>query len=83
MTPAQRQAAVMAYVDRFWCERCYSPNTREIMAGCGIPSTSVVRYTLDALQAAGYLTVDYNVARSIVPDWVRDLVATTQEADHE
>ena len=46
---------VLPFVREFIAQRGYAPSCREIMAGCGISSTSVVRYALLGLERQGYL----------------------------
>lgn len=44
----------------------YAPTTREIMSGCGITSSSVVRYNLQSLRDDGVITLIPAVSRGIV-----------------
>jgi len=60
------QDSVLAFVQRFWQERGYSPTMREIADACGINSTSVIAYTLDTLEARGLLKRQLSISRSIV-----------------
>lgn len=54
---APRQRAVLNYIIRFKRDNGGdSPTVREIMRGVGIPSTSSVQYSLDALDRAGLIT---------------------------
>lgn len=61
-----RQARVFVYVRMFINDHGYAPSTRQIMAGCGINSTSVVRYTLRKLEDADMLKVHPGISRGIV-----------------
>lgn len=55
ITPRQR--AVLNYIIRFKRDNGGdSPTVREIMRGVGIPSTSSVLYSLNALDRAGLIT---------------------------
>lgn len=55
ITPRQR--AVLNYIIRYKRDSGGdSPAIREIMRGVGIPSTSSVQYSLDALERAGLIT---------------------------
>ena len=64
LTP--RQQAVLGLVVEYVARHGYSPTIRDIQREAGISSTSVVDYTLDALQAAGYLQRTPGTSRSIV-----------------
>lgn len=66
----KRQAAVLAYIDQYWHDHHYAPSLRDIVADCGISSTSVASYIVDKLEKAGHLTNQPGAARSIVPAWV-------------
>jgi len=56
MTPlTQTERRVLPFVREFIAQLGYAPTCREIMAGCGISSTSVVRYALLGLERQGYL----------------------------
>jgi repressor LexA len=50
---------------RFGEENGYSPSLRDIMAGCGISSTSVASYNLNALEAEGHLKRRPGLSRGI------------------
>ena len=52
---SQTERRVLPFVREFISRLGYAPSTREIMAGCGISSTSVVRNTLRRLEQKGYL----------------------------
>ena len=43
----------------------YGASIRDIMAGCGISSTSVVQYHLNVLERNGLIRREHNVARSL------------------
>ncbi|HEX9640053.1 MAG TPA: repressor LexA, partial [Candidatus Krumholzibacteria bacterium] len=51
----QTERRVLPFVRWFIAALGYAPSCREIMAGCGISSTSVVRNTLRRLEQKGYL----------------------------
>lgn len=64
-TMIQREKAVLSYIKQ--CKRRGepSPSIREIMEATNISSSSMVVYTLDELEANGYITRHENKARSI------------------
>ena len=51
----QTERRVLPFVREFIAQLGYAPTCREIMAGCDISSTSVVRYALLGLERQGYL----------------------------
>lgn len=55
---SQRQERILTFLHDFFNERGYPPSIREIVAACGISSTSVVDYNLRILQEKGYLRRD-------------------------
>ena len=57
---------VLAFVRSYVGKHGYAPSTADIQVGCGISSTSVVRYVLQALEREGHLTIAPGVARGIV-----------------
>ncbi|HEY8491585.1 MAG TPA: transcriptional repressor LexA [Dehalococcoidia bacterium] len=60
-----KQAQILNFVRQFIQEKDYPPSIRDIQAGCGISSTSVVDYNLRALERMGYLRRDREVSRAI------------------
>ena len=61
----ERDEAIAAFVRAYWAERGYSPSLREIGAAVGMRSTSMVRYRLDKLEAAGVIERTPGISRSI------------------
>lgn len=55
----------MDFARRFWLERGYPPTVRDIVAGCGMSSTSVVDYNLDILEREGHIRRHAGVSRGI------------------
>jgi len=53
------------FIHRFWENRGYPPTIRDIVAGCGISSTSVVDYNLNILEKEGYIRRHREVSRGI------------------
>lgn len=51
-----RKAQVLAYIQNYRYQHGHVPTIREIQQACDVSSTSVVRYTLLALQQDGHLT---------------------------
>ena len=60
-----RTAQILAYIAQYRDEHGYPPSLKEIADGCEISSTSVVRYWLDRLQAAGRLTWQPGQSRTL------------------
>jgi repressor LexA len=63
LSPKQQKIANFIY--RFWEDRGYPPTIRDIVAGCGISSTSVVNYNLNILEKKGYIRRHREVSRGI------------------
>ena len=55
---AEKQRRVLCFVRDYWTGHGYAPSIREIMQGCGLSSTSVTHYTVDALVETGWLRRD-------------------------
>ncbi len=62
---SDKQKDIIGFIDRFLDDRGYPPTIRDIQAGCGISSTSVVDYNLDILEREGYLRRHAEVSRGI------------------
>ncbi|MFC1981667.1 transcriptional repressor LexA [Chloroflexota bacterium] len=60
-----RQQDIVEFMQHFVAERGYPPTIRDIQAGCGISSTSVVDYNLSILQKEGYIARYHEVSRGI------------------
>lgn len=60
-----KQQDIVGFIDRFIDDRGYPPTIRDIQAGCGISSTSVVDYNLNILKREGYLRRHAEVSRGI------------------
>jgi len=56
---------MLDFIHHFWEENGYSPSFRDIVAGCGISSTSVASYNLNALEAEGHLKRHPGLSRGI------------------
>jgi|TARA_Y100000310_G_scaffold343146_1_gene449434 repressor LexA len=63
--PTKRTRDIVAEIRRYIAEHGFAPTLREIMAGTGITSTSVINYHLYHLQETGVITRDEGKARSI------------------
>lgn len=61
-----RKKSMLRFIHKHLINYGYAPSVREIQAACGISSTSVVAYNLQALQDMGLIAVGDNKARSIV-----------------
>ncbi|MDA0676634.1 MAG: transcriptional repressor LexA, partial [Chloroflexi bacterium] len=61
---AKRQQ-ILEFIEEFIDEHDYPPTVRDIQNGCGMSSTSVVKYNLDWLTNAGFLNRDSEVSRGI------------------
>jgi repressor LexA len=60
-----RQQKITDFIYRFWEDKGYPPTIRDIVAGCGISSTSVVDYNLNVLEKQGYIRRHREVSRGI------------------
>ena len=60
-----RQQKITDFIYRFWEDKGYPPTIRDIVAGCGISSTSVVDYNLNILEKRGYIRRHREVSRGI------------------
>jgi repressor LexA len=58
-----RQQKITDFIYRFWEDKGYPPTIRDIVAGCGISSTSVVDYNLNILEKQGYIRRHREVSR--------------------
>ena len=52
---SEKQKRIIKYINRFLADKGYPPAIRDIQAGCGISSTSVVDYNLNILEREGYI----------------------------
>ena len=62
---SQRQQQILDFTREFISEHHFPPTVRDIQAGCGISSTSVVDYNLQILHREGYLRRLPEVSRGI------------------
>jgi repressor LexA len=62
---SDKQRDIIEFIDRFLDDRGYPPTIRDIQAGCGISSTSVVDYNLDILEREGHIRRHAEVSRGI------------------
>lgn len=62
-----RQAAVLAYIERYIAEHGYSPSFKDIGGALGIRSTNGVNDHLRALQRKGYLRRGEQKSRAFAP----------------
>ncbi|MDP2916527.1 MAG: transcriptional repressor LexA [Dehalococcoidia bacterium] len=60
-----RQRCILDFIQRFLVDKNYPPTVRDIVAGCGISSTSVAVYNLDILEKEGYLRRHREISRGI------------------
>jgi len=60
-----KQQRIIDYIRRFWLDNGYPPSIRDIVAGCGLSSTSVADYNLDILEKKGYIRRHHEVSRGI------------------
>lgn len=70
----KHDAAVSAFIDRYWREHCCSPTVREIADGVGITSTSAVRNVLTRITSTRGDRWIVGAARGIIPAWVREAI---------
>ena len=62
---SDKQRRIINFIDRFLVDKGYPPSIRDIQAGCGISSTSVVDYNLNILEREGYIRRHAEVSRGI------------------
>lgn len=60
-----KQERIINFVTDFLHDKGYPPTIRDIAAGCGISSTSVVTYNLNKLEQAGYIRRHSDISRGI------------------
>jgi repressor LexA len=60
-----RQESIINFITGFLQGNGYPPSIRDIAAGCGISSTSVVAYNLNKLEQAGYIHRHNDISRGI------------------
>lgn len=60
-----KQERIIKFVTEFLNDKGYPPTIRDIAAGCGISSTSVVAYNLNKLAQAGYIRRHSDISRGI------------------
>lgn len=60
-----KQQQIVDFIGRFLADRHYPPTVRDIVAGCGISSTSVASYHLKILVREGYIRHHPEVSRGI------------------
>jgi SOS-response transcriptional repressor LexA len=56
---------ILQYIEEHWAERHYAPSLRDIKAGCGISSLSVVAWNVGKLERRGKINRTPEIARSI------------------
>ena len=66
---SQRQRSILGYVADFRSDHNYSPSIRQIVDGCGVPSTASVHYHLTRLDAKGLLDFNVGIARGAIPTY--------------
>jgi len=60
-----KQENIINFITDFLRDKGYPPSIRDIAAGCGISSTSVVAYNLNRLEQAGYIRRHSDISRGI------------------
>lgn len=63
---SDKQSRILRFLNSFISENGYPPAIRDIQAGCGISSTSVVDYNLNILEKEGYIQRRAEVSRGII-----------------
>ncbi len=64
-TLSPKQQSIVDFIRRFWLDGGYPPSIRDIVAGCGLSSTSVADYNLKILEKKGYIRRHREVSRGI------------------
>lgn len=62
---SSKQQRIIDFTRSFILKRGYPPTVRDIVSGCGISSTSVVAYHLEALKKGGYIRRYPEISRGI------------------
>lgn len=62
---SSKQRCIIDLIDRFWRDNGYPPSIRDIVAGCGLSSTSVADYNLRVLEKMGYIRRHREISRGI------------------
>ncbi|MDD4874396.1 MAG: transcriptional repressor LexA [Dehalococcoidales bacterium] len=62
---SERQKDIVDFIRRFWSDNGYPPSIRDIVAGCGLSSTSVADYNLKILEKKGIIRRHREVSRGI------------------
>ena len=65
MVLSSRQQQIINFIRRFLEDNQYPPTIRDIVAGCGISSTSVANYNLKILEREGYIRRHSGISRGI------------------
>jgi repressor LexA len=63
---SDRQQAILAFIEDYIEEHDYPPSIRDIQQGCGVSSTSVVKYNLDRLTQMGLMSRQADISRGLV-----------------
>ena len=56
---------ILRYIEEHLAERNYAPSFRDIQAGCGLSSLSVVTWNVGKLERRGVIKREPGIARSI------------------
>ena len=78
---SDKQTRMLAFIEEFIDEHGYPPTVRDIQYGCGLSSTSVVKYNLDRLSEGGYLTRDSEVSRGLAMPGGRGAAQSSREPE--
>ena len=62
---SSKQQSIVDFIRLFWLDRGYPPSIRDIVAGCGLSSTSVADYNMKILERKGYIRRHREVSRGI------------------
>lgn len=63
---SEKQQAILEFIEEYVEEHNYPPSIRDIQQGCGISSTSVVKYNLDRLTQMGLMSREAEISRGLV-----------------
>ncbi|MDD4924379.1 MAG: transcriptional repressor LexA [Dehalococcoidales bacterium] len=62
---SDKQRRIVEFIRGFWSENNFPPSVRDIVAGCGLSSTSVADYNLKILEKKGIIRRHKEVSRGI------------------
>jgi hypothetical protein len=78
MPHSKYEENIKTFINKYWKENFKPPTIRDISRGCGISSSSVISYALNAMGHAGD-----GKSKNIIPDWVKKAITEYKEEQDE